>query len=440
MRCEQVAVVWYVGRRAVLILCGLILFSQLAAAQIVVQDVKREDTEKGALVVLPYAFSSETYDTAVGVFGVVSRWPEEQSALFGTAFASGNGSWRVWLGAYDLPVLGCERLFLNPTLMGSDYSNLKTYLDGNPDHPDERAGSHDSDPEDYLRNEGWDGSVSLSFRYVLPWGHGKENVINRVKVDSGMLGSDPVGAKSWNPFRSGRTYLFVEPFFRNQELELEDEDRRLRSNGVKFELRHDNTDFVLNPSDGSMKSLCVTRDWDWFESSGDWTHLELEYRRFIGLGGSQRHRQRVFALDAWYSDVPTWDTQEVDGSIRIASRAPYFEGSNLGGFYRMRAYPVSRFNDRSAVYYSAEYRAVPRWNPFRELSLWGSVDVAWWQWVLFCEVGRVADDFDLSELHSDMKTDVGLGMRVYSRGLVGRLDLAVAEESSSFVVMVGQSF
>jgi hypothetical protein len=426
--------------RVGMILCGLVLLSQLATAQIVVNDVKREGEEKGSLIVLPYAFSSETYDTSVGVFGVLSRWPEEQSALFATAFGSANGSWRVWFGGYDLRVPGCERLFVNPTIMGSDYRNLKAYVDGNPEHTDVRSGSHDSDPEDYVRNSGWDGSLSFNFRYVLPWGHGKENLINRVKVDSGMLVSDPVGAKSWNPFRSGRTYLFVEPFFRNQELELDDGDRRLRSNGIKCELRHDNTDFVLNPSDGSMKSVAVTRDWGWAESSGDWTHLEVEYRRFIGLGGSKRYRQRVIALDAWYSDVPTWETEEVDGSVRVSSSAPYFEGSTLGGFYRMRAFPVSRYNDRSAIYYSAEYRAIPRWNPFAGRTIWGSPEVEWWQWVLFCEMGRVHDEFDLSELHSDMNVDVGMGVRFYSRGLVGRLDVAVAEESMSLVAMVGQSF
>jgi hypothetical protein len=423
-----------------MILCGLMLLAQFASAQIVVEDVNREEDRTTSLIVLPYAFSTETYDTAIGVFGILSRWPEEQSSLYATAFASANGSWRVWLGAFDLRVPGCERLFLRPDLSGTDYRNLKAYVDGNPEHPDVRAGSNDSDSEDFLRNSGWDGSLSLQFRYVLPWGHAKENVINRVKVDSGMLASDPVGATSWNPFRSGRTYLFVEPFFRNQELDLEDEQRRVRSNGVKVELRHDNTDFVLNPSDGSMKSVAVTRDWGWFESNGDWTHLELEYRRFIGLGSSKGHRQRVIALDLWYSDVPTWETEEVDGSVRVTSSAPYFEGSTLGGFYRMRAYPVSRFNDRSAVYYSAEYRAVPRWNPLEGFSLWGSPEVEWWQWVLFCEVGRVADEFDFSELHSDMNWDAGVGVRIYSRGLVGRLDLAVAEEDTSFVVMVGQAF
>ncbi len=133
-----------------------------------------------------------------------------------------------------------------------------------------------------MTDPAWDGSGRLSFRYVLPWGHGKNHVINRVKVKEGLRISDPVGGQSWNPLNSGRTYILVEPFYRKQEIELDEGIRRLRSNGVKFELRHDNTDFILNPSKGSKKSVSVTRDWGFFRSSDEWTHLELEYGKFFG--------------------------------------------------------------------------------------------------------------------------------------------------------------
>ena len=41
---------------------------------------------------------------------------------------------------------------------------------------------------------------------------------------------------------------------------------------------------------------------------------------------------------------------------------------------------------------------MPRWNPLEGMSLLGSPGVEWWQWVLFCEAGRVANDFDLGKL------------------------------------------
>ena len=433
------------GRFCAIVSAGLVVLcliglARVGMAQIVVRDVNREYGEEQNWIILPYVFRSETFDTSVGVFGVISKYPQEQSTIYATAFGSANGSWRALAGAYDLRLPGFDRLFFSPTFMFTDYSNVKAYIDGNPDFPIERAGTHGSDPENHVTDPAWDGSGRLSFRYVLPWGHGKNHVINRVKVKEGLRISDPVGGQSWNPLNSGRTYILVEPFYRKQEIELDEEIRKLRSNGVKFELRHDNTDFILNPSKGSKKSVGVTRDWGFFRSSDEWTHLELEYGKFFGLNDTNIHRQRLVALNVWVSDVPTWEVQKTAGISTVRHRPPYFEGSTLGGFYRMRAYPVNRFSDRSAVYYSAEYRATPWWNPLEGVSLLGSPEIQWWQWILFCEIGRVAEDFDLDALHSDMNWDTGFGLRLFSEGLVGRLDLAVADEGWSILAMVGHPF
>ena len=433
------------GRFRTIVSAGLVVLcllglARFGMAQIVVRDVDREYSEEQNWIILPYAFRSETFDTSVGLFGVISKYPQEHSTLYATAFGSVNESWRVLVGAYDLRVPGFDRLFLSPTFMFTDYSNVKAYIYGNPDFPTQRAGIHGSDPDNHVTDPAWDGSGRLSFRYVLPWGHGRDNVINRVKVEKGLRISDPVGGQLWNPLSSGRTYILVEPFYSKQEIELDSGIRRLRSNGVKFELRHDNTDFILNPTKGDKKSVAITRDWGFFKSSDEWTHLELEYGKFYGLNDTHLHRQRLVALNVWISDVPTWEVQETAGLSTVRHRPPYFEGSTLGGFYRMRAYPVNRFSDRSAVYYSAEYRATPWWNPLEGVSLLGSPEIQWWQWVLFCEVGRVAEAFDLDTLHSDMNWDAGFGLRLFSEGLVGRLDLAVADEGWSILAMVGQPF
>lgn len=418
----------------------LLCVGQSSLGQIVVERVGEEDDGPSRLI-LPYAFRTETFDASVGLLTVIGGWPQEHSSCYATAFMSANGSWRIWAGAYDLKMPLSDRLFLTPDIAGTDYRKFNVFVDGNPDYPDVRAGSNESEPDDFLTDEGWDGSLRLSFRYVLPWGHGKENIINRVTVKKAQLVSDPSGGTSWSPLKSGRSYLFIEPFFRNQELDLEDENRRLRSNGVRLEYRHDNTDFILNPSFGSRRSIAITRDWGLFDSTAAWTHIEADYRKFLSLGESKRHLQRVVGLTAWISDVPTWKTrQEEDGTVRVTQAPPYFEGSTLGGFYKMRAYPASRFSDRSAVYYSVEYRAMPRWNPLEGVSIFDSPEIEGWQYVVFCEAGRVAEDFDLDELHTDMKVDAGFGIRIFSGGLVGRLDMARAEEEWALSVMVGQSF
>jgi hypothetical protein len=63
----------------------------------------------------------------------------------------------------------------------------------------------------------------------------------------------------------------------------------------------------------------------------------------------------------------------------------------VSGLWRMRAYPTGRYNDRAAIYYGGEIRLRPEGNPFTKIE-WVEkyLGIAWWQWVLFTEVGRVA--------------------------------------------------
>ena len=61
------------------------------------------------------------------------------------------------------------------------------------------------------------------------------------------------------------------------------------------------------------------------------------------------------------------------------------------------------------------------------------------QFVPFVEVGRVAKGWTPSELYSDMKWNVGLGLRAMVKGLVIRVDTAVLEEEVG-LQMVGHPF
>jgi hypothetical protein len=107
----------------------------------------------------------------------------------------------------------------------------------------------------------------------------------------------------------------------------------------------------------------------------------------------------------------------------------------------MRAYPTQRFNDRAAVYYAAELRVIPAWNPFDQWPAFQSyADVEWLQLVPFVEVGRVAPDWDLGELHSDMKLSTGFGLRAWASGFVIRVDTAVSDEGAAVKMMIGQPF
>jgi outer membrane translocation and assembly module TamA len=67
-------------------------------------------------------------------------------------------------------------------------------------------------------------------------------------------------------------------------------------------------------------------------------------------------------------------------------------------------------------------------------------DIDWWQFVPFVEVGRVAPKWDIADLHSDLKWDAGLGVRLMVMKAIVRLDTAVSDETWGVWAMVGQPF
>lgn len=107
----------------------------------------------------------------------------------------------------------------------------------------------------------------------------------------------------------------------------------------------------------------------------------------------------------------------------------------------MRGFPSQRFNDKAAVYYAAELRMIPHWNPFDAWpELQRYVGVQWIQLAPFIEVGRVAPHWNADALHEDMQWSAGMGVRVWAKGLVGRIDTAFSEEGMGIQMMISQPF
>ena len=108
----------------------------------------------------------------------------------------------------------------------------------------------------------------------------------------------------------------------------------------------------------------------------------------------------------------------------------------------MRGYPEERFNDRSAVYYGAEYRHKPDWNPLKDFGWLNrpNARVQWLQVVAGVDVGRVADEFDLGNLHSDMKVAGVLGLRAMVNTLVVRVDVGITEEGGAVQITIEHPF
>jgi hypothetical protein len=387
---------------------------------------------------LPYAFFNENFGFALGyVYGVVGQ-PQKQSTLLATAIVGSEGSGMGFLAGRDLQVPFMDRLFLDPIVSVGYFDSVEAFIDGNPAFPNERAGSNESDPDNFVEGDGWDNFFRLRFKYLLPIGHGRDQIIGAFHLKDGLLESGAAGGESLNPLESGRTYLEMRPFYRSLQIETKDFDLDLETNGVDFSLFWDNRDFYANPTRGMGLRTRYSRDFGWLNSSNPWTNIDSELDAYFPFTMGDWLRQGVVALAAWTSYSPTWE-EKPDGSI--ANNPPAYTGSTLGGLWRMRGYPTQRFNDKAAMYYSAELRTIPKWNPFDQWpTIQEYVGVEWIQLAPFAELGRVAPEWELDSLHSDMQWCAGIGLRVWAKGLLARIDTAFSDEGVGVQMMISQPF
>jgi hypothetical protein len=84
------------------------------------------------------------------------------------------------------------------------------------------------------------------------------------------------------------------------------------------------------------------------------SHFNLisKYTNSFDAAGSQ-------SLDVFFADLGA-----MKSNGEITNRPPAYTSSTLGGLWRMRGFPSQRFNDKAAIYYAAELRLIPEWNPF----------------------------------------------------------------------------
>jgi len=391
----------------------------------------------GLSLSLPYAFYNETFGFTAGWVEGRIGYPQPQARILGTVMAGSEGSQLGFVIAQDLRIPGIDRLFIDPMLSIGRYDEADAFIDGNPAFTGQRAGTNTSDSDNFLSGNVSDTFSRVRFRYLLPIGHGRDRIIPDYKVRDGELVSGATGASSLNPFDSGRTFVGIRPFQRALDIDGDGFERDIRTNGVDLEFFWDNRDFPYNPSAGNGLRLQYSRDFGLFDSSDSWTVLQAELDAYHDFGRTRRFRNRILAFDLWTADTPSWN----DDGDTIRNRAPAYTGATLGGLWRMRGYPAQRFNDRSAIYYSAELRLTPHWNPFDNWSaVQNRLGVEWIQVVPFVELGRVAESYDLAELHSDMKWSAGTGLRAWVKGFVVRADTAMSDEGVRVQMMIAQPF
>ncbi len=429
-----------------LLLILIVGFPVQLSAQVVALDRGQKIDEKRSGW-LPYIFATESLGTAIGAGGFISGGKQQpQSSLFATAFITSNESGLI-SAAWNNHRLGKSRFFVDVFALADHFTDQRFYAGPSRAPGVPRPGSNDSDPEDYVTGVSNEGTVTASLKYRLPIGSLKDGPVSVYSVHQGLLESGPQGGDSWNPMTSGQTTLAAKFFYTYRDLdefvfnvsdgEVIGDEVFAKTNGLEFWLEYDNTDFPRNPTKGSRQLLKLTSDFGWGESRDSWTNLEADFSKYYDLGDSNWFRQRSLALNFWTSNTTNWEVT-ADGSINHQPPPNY--GSSLGGYDRMRAYPSNRFNDKSAVYYSAELRLIPQTQPLRDLPLLNYFEIDWWQIVPFIEVGRVSDAYDSDLFFKDLKVDGGIGLRFMAFRSVVRLDWAVSEEGNAVWAMISQPF
>ena len=404
-------------------------------------DIRDGDEFKPAWIALPFFFSTDSLDFTIGVGGGGTGYLQEQAGLYGAALTTANQTHAFYFLGTNIQVPGARRLFFDALLSAGYFTDKRDYFGiNNPGFPGERAGSNSSSEENFITDEGIDSWGELKFKYVLPIGGGAEAGFLRYDLDRGLLVSEPSGGTSWNPARSGITMLYLEPFYRYRTVETEEGEVSGNTNGLEFALIYDNRDFSPNPERGGYLQAGFRRDFGFFDSVNSYTVIEGTASAYFSLGRSRFLRQRVLALNAWTADNVTWDVVETEEGPEISNRAAPYNGASLGGYNRLRAYPMNRFHDKAAVYYGAELRLIPDWNPLRKVKFLGFLEVDWMQLVGIFEAGRVAPQWDFSELHSDMKWDAGIGLRGMMRKVIVRLDTCFTDGSWGMWAMAGHPF
>ena len=420
----------------------LMLFATAAFAQNIALDPGQDlSSERNGW--LPYAFSTDALGTTAGVAAFsTGRFRQPQTSLLGTAFASANDSWGALGAINNMKLPGTERLFLDSFLLLGHFTDSRYSIDLDRDPEEAKAGSNDSSQSDFVTGISNDVQFDINLKFPLPIGIARDNPVTIYNLDRGLPGNDVNVPGRWNPLEGGKTIASVKFFSRYQDLEESSQEDLLiaRTNGLELVLEHDNTDFLRNPTRGSRQKFTLTRDFGWFNSSNSWTNLQIDLSKYFNLGGSGLFRQQVLAFNFWAADTPTWSPDPVNPQI-VRHRPPPYMGSTLGGFDRLRAFRSGRFNDKSAVYTTAEMRLMPRTGPLRDYSLLNYFEIDWFQLVPFIEAGRVGPEFNSDLLTDDLQVTGGIDLRIMAFRNVFRIGWATDSEGESQIwAMFSQPF
>jgi hypothetical protein len=400
---------------------------------------------------LPYVFSSDSTGFAAGISAIKEGLFQPQTTFAATVFTglpqdvtiNGEEDEATFSGGFiaftDYKLPDTERLFFSFMGLKSYFPKKHYYIDG----------SHNSNKNDAYITSGDSDFFTTTFRYTLPIGEGIDNPSGLYDIQNGFcVGRDDCG--NGIPFITGSTSIGIKTFYQAENTDDTEfwkdtiwwkgdaSKPTWNTNGLRFFLTHDNTDFRTNPSRGYHFQLQYSKDFGWGDSLQSWDFLEFKYNHYFDLDNFSFTQQNVLALSMWTGYSFSWDNDHEVSPGFPAHRPPMWEGARLGGYSKMRGYDQNRFSDKAAFYATAEYRAIIDYNPLKNND-YIPVDVEWFQVVPFVEVGRVNDHYNL-DLLDDMKYDVGISLRAMISQLVVRFDVAHGEEGTYIWLMESHPF
>lgn len=378
----------------------------------------KDDSWYSDFKVVPFGFISDSIGNSIGAAGLLKGVGQPQAALLGVTFVSDKGSYVTYLGGYNYQL--SDRWLVDSDAYIAQFKDYSYYLGD--------ATNNDSEFNDYIETDGQESRIQAKFRYVLPLGQGKEDAAKASYLPNRKL----TGMTPWD---SGVTTLGISPFYKTRKLDDIDYDEADSTWGAIFSLDWDNRDSTRNTTQGSRTVFNYTYAPD-VGNDESWSTWEFQNSQYFDIGSlGNLFNKQVIAFDFYTAGTPSWE-QGSDGE----HRPPEYAGVRLGGLYRQRGFSSGRFTGRAAINYSLEYRVMPDWQPLQNWPVFDWYKVPWWQWVLFTDVGRVADEYDVSELHENMQVSYGGAVRFQVEGVVVRAEMAWGDEESMFRVMVNQPF
>lgn len=414
------------------IILSLVVISPVFAEEdLELPPAERSESGGYDVSVVPFVMNLEDWGWTIALAGVAKGVMQPQASVFAGGAFSENGTYLGYAGLFNLMMPGWDQMMFSLTLMENDFNENRFFLSENG-----HAGSNQSTADEVIRSPAHDKHYQFFMKYTLPVGDGRDGALPaRIKQNYGYD-----AGREWNPLTSGVTTLELQPYLRSRTLERYPDLEAETSAGIRMTLEYDNRNSSIRPTRGSNTMLRMTYD-PGSSNRPDWATVEFQFSKFFNLGSSNWLDERVIALNGWLADTPTWNsTTDVNGN-KTYRRPPSYAGIHLGGFDRLRGYSGGRFHGRSALLYSAEYRVVPHWQPLDTLPVIGPLyNIPWWQWTLFADVGRVADNFDFGELHSSMKYSVGGGIRFMVEGITVRMEMVNSPEDTFMRMFINQPF